>query len=56
MLYWMAGPVAPGGGAGKELKAHSITINARMMVPTRLRKISTRCHSPMSRLRRFGQW
>ena len=56
ILYWIAGPVAPGGGAGKELKAHRITINARMMVPTRVRKISTRCHRPMPRLRRFGQW
>src|ERR1700722_4554905 len=55
MLYWMAGPVAPGGGAGNELKAQRITINARMMVPTRLMKISTRCHRPIAKLRRLGQ-
>jgi len=48
-------PVAPGGGAGNELKAHKITIKARMMVPTRLMNISTRCHNPMTRLRKFGQ-
>src|ERR1700679_1157644 len=55
MLYWMGGPVAPGGGAGNELRAQRITISARMMVPTRLMNISTRCHSPMAKLRKFGQ-
>jgi len=47
--------VAPGGGAGNELNAQRITISARMIVPTRLMKISTRCQSPMAKLRRFGQ-
>src|SRR5580692_1369132 len=55
MLYWIGGPVAPGGGAGNELNAHRITISARMMVPTRLMNISTRCHNPMARFRKFGQ-
>src|ERR1700685_3541139 len=35
MLYWMAGPVAPAGGAGKLARNHSITMSARMMLPTR---------------------
>src|SRR5260370_35974706 len=55
MLYWIGGPAAPGGGAGNELNAQRITISARMIVPTRLMKISTRCQSPMPKLRKFGQ-
>src|SRR3984957_14718112 len=55
MLYWIAGPVAPGGGAGNELNAQRITISERMIVPTRLMNISTRCQRPMPRLRKFGQ-
>src|SRR6202034_2069524 len=55
MLYWIGGPAAPGGGAGNELRAQRITINARMIVPTRLMNISTRCHSPIPKLRKFGQ-
>ena len=35
-LYWIAGPVAPGGGAGKLARNHSTTISVRMIVPTRV--------------------
>ncbi len=35
MLYWIAGPVAPGGGAGKLDRNQSTTISERMIVPTR---------------------
>src|ERR1700674_2728380 len=49
MLYWIGGPVAPGGGAGNELNAQRITISERIIVPTRLMNISIRCHSPMAK-------
>src|ERR1700737_4578764 len=55
MLYWIAGPGAPGGGAGNELNAQRITIRERMIVPTRLMNISIRCHNPMAKPRKFGQ-
>ena len=39
MLYWIAGPVAPAGGAGKLDRNQSTTISAKMMPPTRRRKM-----------------
>src|SRR5512139_1413003 len=53
-LYWMAGPVASGGGAGKLERNHSTIISERMMVPTRSMKVRARSHSPSARLRRLG--
>ena len=55
MLYWIAGPVAPAGGAGKLARNHSTTISDRMMVPTRPRKIRARSHRPSGRLRNTGR-
>ena len=50
-----AGPVALAGGAGKDARNHSSTVSARMTPPTRRRKMSTRCHSPIATLRSDGQ-
>ena len=54
-LYWIAGPVAPSGGAGKLDRNHSTIISDRMIVPTRDRKMRARSTRPMARLRGFGQ-
>src|ERR1700738_895722 len=35
-LYWIGGPTAPGGGAGKLERNHSRIISERMIVPTRV--------------------
>ena len=54
MLYWIAGPVAPAGGAGKLDRNQSTTVSAKMMPPTRRRKMPARSHRPRPRLRRLG--
>src|SRR5260221_7488237 len=54
-LYWIAGPLAPAGGAGNEDRNQSRIVRERMMVPTRARKIFARSMSPITRFLRLGQ-